>query len=571
MKKILLIAGIAAAAGLLGSCNKMLNEKPYSVLTADFYKTSQGVNAALDASYAGMRTVWGCEDYFSLTTPGTDEFKRGNDGNNVFMTYDPGLLASDGKFKAQWNNIYTYINTCNAVIEFGPSAPGLADNIRKKAIAEARFLRANYYFVLVQFWGDVTLTQSFISSPLTSASRDPLAKVYEAIIKDLKDAIPDLPPGPKGIDFGRANALAAKHVLARVYLTRAGSKAAQGTDYRDAATYATDAISTASGQGVNLLPDFGSIFTEGNEANAEVLWSVQHTASLAYNGSPQQDNRTPDNMLVHLFVPQYEKVDGMTRNIRDGRPYIRCVPTKWLTDTVFAERVNDTRFNKSFQTVWFCNNASSIPKWPNPLPPGAPAGAVAGGPKMKLGDTCIYMPQGKRSSAQIAAAPYTLMPSDKYSIKMSPAISKYVDTKRSDMNAPSIRPIIAYRLAETYLIAAEALMQSGRTGEAVQYINAIRERAAYPTGDKTKMTVTAADLNINFILDERSRELAGENIRWLDLARTGKLAERIRAHNDDDSRVNFKEPKHLLRPIPQDQIDATTTGTPYPQNPGWIQ
>ncbi|MBC9913449.1 RagB/SusD family nutrient uptake outer membrane protein [Chitinophaga varians] len=569
MKKIWFAAGIFTAASLLGGCSKMLNETPRAVLVPDFYKTSQGVNAALDASYAGTRTIWGCEDYFSMTTPGTDEFKRGNDGNQNFMTYDPGLLPSDGKFKSQWNNIYTYINTCNAVIQYAPEATGISDDIRKKAIAEAKFLRANYYFVLVQLWGDVTLTTSFISGPVTSANRDPLAKVYDAIVTDLKEAIPDLAPGPKGIDAGRANAAAAKHVLAKVYLTRAGSKAAKATDYQDAAATAIDLLTTAPALGLNLLPDFGSVFAEGNEASAEVLWSVQHTASLAYNGSPNQDNRTPDNMLVHLFVPQYEKIDGMARNIKDGRPYIRTVPTKWLTDTVFADRKNDTRFNKSFQTVWFCNNAGSIPVWPNPLPAGAPAGAAPGKPKMKLGDTCIYMPQGKFTDAQIAASPYTLIPSNKYSIKMSPALSKYVDTKRSDMNAPSIRPLIAYRLAETYLVAAEALMQSGRTAEAVQYVNAVRERAAYPTGDKTKMDITAADLNIDFILDERSRELAGENVRWLDLVRTGTLQTRLLKHCDDNARINFKAPKHWLRPIPQDQIDATTTGTPYPQNIGW--
>ncbi|HVI44469.1 MAG TPA: RagB/SusD family nutrient uptake outer membrane protein [Chitinophaga sp.] len=570
MKKILFVLSIFTTAAFISSCNKMLNETPRSVLVPEFYKTAQGVKAALDASYAGMRTVWGCEDYFSMTTPGTDEFKRGNDGNQNFMTYDPQLLPSDGKFKAQWNNCYTYINTCNAVLEFAPGVSGIDPELKKRFVAEAKFLRANYYFVLVQLWGDVTLTKNFQNTALTSAKRDPLTDVYASIIQDLKDAIPDLPPGPKGIDPGRASAAAAKHALAKVYLTRAGSKAAKGTDYTDAAATAIDLLNTASSLSLFLLPDFVTVFAEGNETNAEVLWTVQHTASLAYNGSPNQDSRTPDNMLVHLFVPQYEKVDGMQRNIRDGRPYIRTVPTKWLTDTAFAERVNDTRFYKSFQTVWYCNNPSSIPVWPNPLPPSAPAGAQPGAPKMKLGDTCIYMPQGNKTDAQIAATPYSLVPSRKYSIKLSPALSKYVDTKRSDMNAPGIRPIIAFRLAETYLIAAEALMMSGRAGEAVQYVNAVRERAAYPTGDKTKMDIKATDLNIDFILDERTRELAGENVRWLDLARTGKLQERILKHCDDNARINFQAPKHLLRPIPQDQIDATTTGPKYPQNPGWF-
>jgi hypothetical protein len=81
------------------------------------------------------------------------------------------------------------------------------------------------------------------------------------------------------------------------------------------------------------------------------------------------------------------------------------------------------------------------------------------------------------------------------------------------------------------------------------------------------MEVTAADLSQDFILDERSRELCGELTRWLDLVRTGKLLERVRLHNSD-GRSNIQA-KHVLRPIPQTQIDAVTTGPEYPQNAGW--
>ena len=81
------------------------------------------------------------------------------------------------------------------------------------------------------------------------------------------------------------------------------------------------------------------------------------------------------------------------------------------------------------------------------------------------------------------------------------------------------------------------------------------------------MDITTANLSLDFILDERSRELTGENMRWLDLVRTNKLLERVRLHNKEAS-PNIQS-KHILRPIPQAQIDAVTTGTPYPQNPGW--
>jgi hypothetical protein len=138
---------------------------------------------------------------------------------------------------------------------------------------------------------------------------------------------------------------------------------------------------------------------------------------------------------------------------------------------------------------------------------------------------------------------------------------KYFDTKRADLNSPSIRPTIAFRLAETYLVAAEAAFMLTNTGDAVKYINAVRERAAYPTGNATAMDISASDLSLDFILDERTRELCGENVRWWDLVRTKTLLSRVRLHNKEAA-ANIID-KHVLRPIPQAQIDATTTGDPY--------
>jgi hypothetical protein len=169
--------------------------------------------------------------------------------------------------------------------------------------------------------------------------------------------------------------------------------------------------------------------------------------------------------------------------------------------------------------------------------------------------------------AQIKATPYQVIPPSKYVPALAPTLIKYFDTKRSDMNSPSIRPIIVYRLADTYLVAAEAAFMDGRPADAVPYINAIRRRAAYPSGDPQAMEIQASDLTLDFILDERSRELCGELVRWLDLVRTGQLLRRVRLHNTD-AQANIQD-KHILRPIPQTQIDATTTGPVYPQNPLW--
>jgi len=571
MKRINLLLILLLFTTIL-SCNKKLIEEPRSTLVPDALNTAQGVQMALDAAYAGTRLFWGNQDYFTVTVIGTDEYQRGVDGNNDINVYNSSYTPAHGTVNANWRNAYTFINTANAVIDNAPHV-NLPEATISRMIGEAKFLRASYYFVLTQFFGDVTLDKNFQSAATTSATRTPIAEVYDFIIQDLKDAIGSLPAGPKssGMLPGKVSAAAAKHVLAKLYLARAGSSAKQPNDYLDAYNAAMDLINNRTSLQLALVPDFGKIFAEGNEENSEVIWSVQHTSSIAYNGPNNSgvSNFSADNVLNHMWVGQYEKRPGMVRDVFYGRPYIRCIPTRWLVDTAFKERVNDSRYNKTFQTVWYANNPnpSGYPVWPNPLPAGAPAGAVSGQPKFKFGDTAIFMPGVDASDAKIAATPYLLIPPRKYDNTLSPTMFKYFDTKRADLNAPSIRPVIVYRLAETYLDAAEAAFMLGKTAEAVSLINTVRERAASSPASVAAMDITAANLSIDFILDERSRELTGENMRWLDLVRTNKLLERVRLHNKEAA-PNIKD-KHILRPIPQSQIDAVTTGPAYPQNPGW--
>ncbi len=545
-------------------CNKKLKEEPNSILVPAFFQTSQGLQAGLDAAYGGMRNFWGAQELFTATVIGTDEFMRGVDGNSDINLYS--YTSTHGTITTLWRAAYVFINTCNGVIDNAAKVEMPAAT-KNRIVAEAKFLRANLYFILAQFWGDVTLNKNFQSEAVTSAKRDPLKDVYDLIEQDLKDAIAVLPAGPKsnGVLPGKATAVAAKHVLAKVYLTRAGSTAKKADDYQNAYNTAVDIIDTRASLGLNLVADFGKIFAEGNEENEEVLWSVQHTTNIAYNGPNNSgiSNFSADNVLNHMWVGQYEKRPGMIRSTPYGRPYIRCIPTRWVTDTVFKERVNDTRYGKTFQTVWYANNPDpkGYPVWPNPLPAGAPAGAVSGQPKFKFGDTAIYMPGVDASDAKIAATPYLLVPPRKYDNTLSATMMKYFDTKRADLNSPSVRPVIAFRLAETYLMAAEAAFMLGNMTDAVKYINAVRERAAYPSGNAAAMEISAADLSVDFILDERTRELCGENVRWWDLVRTGKLLQRVRLHNKEAA-ANIID-RHVLRPIPQAQIDATTTGDPY--------
>ena len=202
------------------ACRKKLDEQPRSILTPEFFQTVQGFQQGLDAAYASTRLIWGNQDYFTITVIGTDEFKRGIDGNSDINVYSSAYNATTGVINANWRNAYTFINTCNGVIDNAPNVP-MQESLKKRMVAEAKFIRANWYFILVQFWGDVTLNKTFQNEPTTSAVRNPMAEVYDFIIQDLKDASVDLPQGLiKDVQPGRATKAAAMHVLAKVYLTR---------------------------------------------------------------------------------------------------------------------------------------------------------------------------------------------------------------------------------------------------------------------------------------------------------------------------------------------------------------
>jgi hypothetical protein len=146
------------------------------------------------------------------------------------------------------------------------------------------------------------------------------------------------------------------------------------------------------------------------------------------------------------------------------------------------------------------------------------------------------------------------------------AIRKFDDPKSmfSSNGTVSTRDLIIARLAETYLMAAEAYYQLDNTQVAADRINEVRQRAGVAD-------ITSGDVNIDFILDERARELAGEYYRWFDLKRTGTLVERTVMYNKDIESADWFVGKggelKILRPIPQDALDLNRGE--YPQNPAY--
>ncbi|MES2874352.1 MAG: RagB/SusD family nutrient uptake outer membrane protein [Bacteroidota bacterium] len=539
MKKFILV--LLGVALISQSCEKVLEEEIVSGITPDYYESAAGFEDAVKASYEPLRTFYGTERGLTLTVFGTDTYTKGADGSFKYINdYTPDFNSQVSYIRDLWNDFYRAINTTNTVIDRAPSAK-VPEAKKAERVAEARFLRAHYYFILVQTFGPVHLSLKETTEIQTAATRAPVKAVYDAIVADLEFAIKTLPA--KQNEYGRATKAAAEHMLAKVLLTRASiPSASKSDDYERAAILAKSVIAN---YGLKLLPNFSEVFDQAKQEHSEVVWSVQYTNDLLTNGGGNS---------AHLyFLMEYDTgFKGTTRDAANGRPFKRFKPTKYTLD--LFDRENDSRYNGSFKQVFLANHAASL------------------APGMKLGDTAIFVSPVNVSAADKAKKNYRII--DRAEVlsagnyRYFPSLSKFLDPLRlSVQETRGSRDVMVARLAETYLIAAEALFKSNKTSEALPFINEVRKRAALP-GKELAMQINASQLTMDFILDERARELLGEMDRWFDLVRTGTLIERVKKHNPDAA-PNI-QPFHVLRPIPNDQIDRTEGGAAnFPQNAGY--
>jgi hypothetical protein len=565
MKKSILLTLSLASLLAASSCKKdILDENPQSILTPSFLGTSQGVELGLAGVYSGMRHVYATDRYMFMTSTGVDEFMRGVATINGLDEYSPGLLtpANAGSVTTVWDDLYRYINDANGVLQYAATVQGLTPARVQQITAETKLLRAQYYFLLVQHWGDVPLMTTFIDAPTKDIKRAPVADVYTQIIKDLNESLATIADRPA--QLGRVTRATALHLLAKVYLTRATSTAKQTDDYANAAKFAKELIDNQGRYGVALETDVARVHAEGNENGPEVLFNVQFNGDATFSQTDPNDFAA-NNASCFMFRSRYDFLPNMTRDIKNGRPFSRFCPTPYLLNTFVLPgesgptlRTTDTRYNKWWTTVYYVNSPGSN---------GGSRSAV-------VGDTAIWFPGYEVSAARLARiaartpAPYRVITPSQYTTEYYPTMNKYDAVNRTGLNNPSPRPFIVYRLAETYLVAAEAYFYLGNSAQAATYLNVVRERAG-AAGKKAQMDITASQVNLDFILEERTRELAGEDTRWLDLVRTGQLITRVKAYVPAQvSRTNPSgsygsaaaaniQSYHVLRPIPQQEIDRT--------------
>ena len=583
---ILLLLGVCCF-----SCQDYLVEKQVSNVSYEFYDTEKGIEALVLAAYEPLR-FWANEEGIRLSNMGTDiyTYTRVSSGNE-FHLYTADINSTNGNFSGLWDNYYRGINSCNIAINRIPKVNGestlLTPEGKNKRRAEVHFLRAYYYFMLVQNFGKIPLLLEENLAVKDDLKRAAVAEVYQAIIADLVFAATNLPETQS--EYARPVRAAAQHLLAKVYLTRGSAvqdqRGQKPTDMDSAAFYAEKVIATRGA----LLPNFHDARRWDNEKNKEVLFAIQFTPNLLANG--------PNGNRTHLFyVAQYDNIPGggVDRDVPNGRSFVRVMPTEYFLG--LYNRKIDSRYYKAYRTVLIGNTttASKIQAW---TAASAPNPSLVGKPKFAKGDTAIVFTFDKNvSDAEIAKRPYVYFPKNKWTDRFFPYYQYDLDPTRLGPNDD--RGFLDYRLfwlSETYLIAADAYGHKGDYAKAAQYINVVRRRAAYKEGEKktfhfyktdggdvadlyksteSTMEIGVEDINSptkvrDFILEERARELGGDYERRYDLLRTETFLDRVAKYNAAAA-PNLK-PFHKLWPIPQTHIDRLANPGPLTeeQNPGY--
>lgn len=592
--KYSLLLGMIFSIGT--GCKKLLKEEPRTSFTPEFFKTADGIKGGINSIYANLRTHWGTQIFIQLFSGGTDEAIKGAaaDVQHWFTFNNPVIKSNTNDYQGFFGAMFTNINTANGVLEYGAGAD-IPTATKTQLLATAKFFRGFCYYYLVTTFGAVPLHTKFNTEATAADAPAPLADIYAQIIKDLTEAAADLPNTPAAGTGKPVTKPVALYLLAKTYLWKGWSSVGGTADFTQAYTIAKSVIDNKATYNLDLLPYFGDVFKEGNEYGKEVLMVIDHTKDQKYGGNnaPGTGAGGPGaNHSNFMWRPNYPNIKAQypadagasvtVRDINNGRPFQRIRPnTRYVLDVAFANRATDSRYEGTFQTVWLSNSTQMSVR-------GSTGATTPRGTLINGVDTSIWMADRLVTSAERSAfkgiifEPEHLTQPDKtpyyapYTPSYFPSVRKFDDSTRADLNDYSDRPFILYRFAELYLIAAEAAIKGGATtADAAAMINVLRTRAARKANQTQAQydanviaqQVDASQMTIDFILDERSRELFAEDTRWWDLSRTKKLVERVKLYNDE-AKAGVQD-YNMLRPIPQAQIDRVTEGPKYPQNPGY--
>ncbi|GAA4730123.1 RagB/SusD family nutrient uptake outer membrane protein [Flavisolibacter ginsenosidimutans] len=550
-KKLIIFIGICISLPLFFSCKKnFLKEDVYSSLAPETLGDSLGIDASIIGLYNHLSTFFsysGPQGWPSVWHAGTDvAFVPPSQKQGIEVPYYDytQLNSTDGAASYTWSWAYRMISNANIIIKNADAVTGVTAATKASFSAEARFFRGYAYNILATCFGKVPLVTEPTTTPRTNYTRNSLDEVNNLIIQDLTFAVANLSDvggfgsikNADGKPAARANKWQAAQLLAEVYL-RANKP--------DLAEQQTAAIinsgkfaltNTRYGIRAGQPGDpFSDMFIYGNErryqGNKEAIWVMEeeniNTVPGGYTNAPQQRRNWGAAYYQVTDVDKNDPTKTVTMIIADslgGRGIARMRLTDWVAYGLYEN--NDMRNSQyNIRRRYYYNN-----------------------------------PQGKNYGLQVPyTGPDTLF-------KIAPNTTKWYDFIANNVDGTfgfaMTKDFILMRLGETYLLQAEAQFKQGKLAEAAASINALRTRAG-------ASQVTAAQINLDFILDERARELLAEENRRMTLMRTGTLVARTQAYNKQTiNPVVGLTSKNLLLPIPQSEIDLNKDAV-LEQNPGY--
>lgn len=535
MKKIML-ALMLAAAGMTISCERMLQEESKTAITANWLKTTpEGLDMMMVALYETDReaVTFSNEEstFFSvLQMDCCTDIMLFHSGPAAIYARLSGATPASYHFKTVWRHFYSLIGKANEIIHAAEEL-GLEDSVTAKAWGEAKVMRARSYFELYKRYERLYLnttptTVDNIDRDFTPSGKE---EIFAVIKDDLDDAIEvlgwtDMP--------GRYHKGVAKHIRAQVAMWE--------EDYDTAITQCEDIFEDGTW---HLMPNTIDCFTGADLVCSENLYVYPFSTNIG--GGYYVSGSTGELMghrLSLITTTRYNKVDGMECSTEyGGYGWGRIYPNSYLLSLYDKEK--DRRYKDLFVTEFRYNDPDNVP-----------AGK-------KLGD--LVVPKN----------------ATEYVVSLHPYSKKYFDAwTNADQptRMTSFKDVVLYRLAETYLMCAEAYYhkEGGGSAKAVEYFNKTYVRAGNDPFTGT--------LKIQNILDEYARECHLEGVRWQLLKRLGML-ERVAQYGGDlpsddpaleeienlaQMRTNWDR-KWYVWPIPQSEIDFMGVEN-FPQNEGWL-
>jgi hypothetical protein len=539
------------------SCSDMLDEQPKDFLTPDnAYSKPAYIEQGIVGLHQHVRYWWtnNAPNTLIMFAIGTDVAY--NDA--TMLNYVTNLSSTSGSGDI-WNRSYSCIQKANVLIEaINNSDESIWTNQEEKDVmlAEAMFFRAFAYRNIVVLFGDAPLVTEAFDYVKTDFVRNSRSEIYALMESDLAFATTHLPTRGHEKAPGRITQGAAWHLLAETFLIQ--------SKFQDAVTAATHVINDYGYAlmthrfGTKLGNDiFGSgdpyydLFGHGNQnlsENTEGIWVIQVEPNITggdafpgermYGPAYYRIGNTPDGFIAF----RGEFMDGAYTGYSDtlGRPVAWARPTSYALYQIWGGGNWDKDLRNAEHNIkrnfYF----------------DSPESAYHG---QKI-EWSLYAP-GQRDNPLLDTIQY-LFP---YFMKVAAPLEHFTDLIRSG-GGTTHKDVYAIRLAETHLLRAEAYLGLGQPDKAADDINLIRNRV-------NAIPVTSDEVTLDYILDERVRELYAEEWRMITLVRLGKLVERVRKYNDNPlfPGLNIQD-YHNLWPIPQTEIDRNVNGV-LEQNPGY--